>query len=121
MKMRETAVLAAGLAALSTVAGARGATPAVPQPPPSARVIPDTCVGAACPRLFNPEPAPEPCLGTGCANAGRPPGPPPAPGSSPGRQPGWVSPAPSRLPPMPAPRSQPSGPLTPAPPLPVPR
>ncbi|MDH1303832.1 MULTISPECIES: hypothetical protein [Achromobacter] len=109
------------LAAAWGQAVAQGAGPAIPQPPPSARVIPDACVGASCPRLVNPGATQEPCLGTGCATAGRPPGPPAPPSSGPSRQPGWVSPAPSRLPPMPAQRGVPTGPLTPAPPLPVPR
>ncbi|MCW0209894.1 MAG: hypothetical protein OJK14_22570 [Achromobacter sp.] len=112
---------AALLAVACAQAAAQGGEPAVPRPPPSARVIPDSCVGASCSRLVNPGASAEPCLGTGCATAGRPPGPPAPPSSGPSRQPGWVSPAPSRLPPMPAPRGQPTGPLTPPPPLPVPR
>lgn len=112
---------AALLAAASGLAATQAGAQSVPRPPPSARVIPDSCIGAACPRLVNPGPAAEPCLGIGCATAGRPPGPPAPPSSGPSRQPGWVSPAPSRLPPMPAPRGLPAGPLTPAPPLPAPR
>lgn len=109
------------LAAACAQAAAQGGAAEVPRPAPSARVIPDSCVGASCPRLVNPGASTEPCLGTGCATAGRPPGPPAPPSSGPSRQPGWVSPAPSRLPPMPAQRGVPTGPLTPAPPLPVPR
>ncbi|RSE95470.1 hypothetical protein EGU54_26350 [Achromobacter aegrifaciens] len=112
---------AALLAAACGPAVAQGAGPAVPPPPPSARGIPDACVGASCPRLVNPGATQEPCLGTGCATAGRPPGPPAPPSSGPTRPPGGTSPAPSRLPPMPAQRGVPTGPLTPAPPLPVPR
>ncbi|MGE8686115.1 MAG: hypothetical protein ACN6PJ_03190 [Achromobacter sp.] len=113
---------AAALLAVCAQAAAQGGPPAMPRPPSSARVIPDSCVGSACPRLINPGAPAEPCLGVGCANAGRPPGPPAPPSSGPSRQPGWVSPAPSRLPPPPpSPRGPPSGPLTPAPPLPVPR
>jgi hypothetical protein len=117
MKILWAALLAAACAQVA----AQGGAPAVPRPPASARVIPDTCVGASCPKLITPGAPAEPCLGVGCANAGRPPGPPAPPSSGPSRQPGWVSPAPSRLPPPPPPRGVPSGPLTPAPPLPVPR
>lgn len=105
-----SAVLFAGGPAL-----ARDGVPSVPQPPASARTLPDTCLGTSCSRKVDPGRSGQPCLGTSCGGARYPE---PASGANANRAPPpWSGPAQPRLPPMPQ-RGQPLGPLTPGPALP---
>ncbi|PQZ68850.1 hypothetical protein CQ050_13490 [Achromobacter sp. MYb9] len=109
-------ILAASMALAAAPALARDGVPSVPQPPPSARTLPDACLGTSCPKTVDPGRSPAPCLGTSCSGAGS---------SVPGAKPGasqapapWSGPAQPRLPPMPSRSGQPIGPLTPGPALP---
>lgn len=87
----------------------------VPEPPASARTLPDTCLGTSCSRKVDPGRSGQPCLGTSCGGARYPE---PASGANANRAPPpWSGPAQPRLPPLPQ-RGQPSGPLTPGPALP---
>jgi len=110
------------LAALSAAvwchpAMARDALPAVPQPPASARTVPDTCLGTDCPRIVDPGKLNRDCLGTSCPGSRYPS---PAQASPrPQDQPCLKGAPKSWLPPMPPrPGQPPIGPLTPAPALP---
>lgn len=112
---------AAAFAAASSVASqhalARDPLPTVPQPPASARTIPDTCLGTDCPRIVDPGKINRDCLGASCPGSRYSP-----PASTPTRpqdQPGLKTPSRTWLPPMaPRPGQPPVGPLTPAPALP---
>lgn len=108
--------LAVSAALFAGPALARDGVPGgVPQPPASARTLPDTCLGTSCSRKVDPGRSGQPCLGTSCGGARYPE---PASGANANRAPPpWSGPAQPRLPPLPQ-RGQPSGPLTPGPALP---
>jgi len=113
-------ILAAWLALAAAPAFARDGVPGVPQAPPSARTLPDACLGTSCPKTVDPK-RNTPCLGISCPESGYS-----APGTAAGAKPGtsttpapWSGgPAQPKLPPMPSRSGQPIGPLTPGPVLP---
>lgn len=115
-------MLAAWVLAASP-AMARDGVPAVPQPPASARTLPDTCLGTSCPKKVDPARTGTPCLGASCPGPGYG-----AAGATTGTSSGtrsapapWSGPAQPKLPPMPSRPGQigqPIGPLTPGPGLP---
>ncbi|MGH8816288.1 hypothetical protein [Achromobacter pestifer] len=109
-------IVAAWMALACGPALARDGVPTVPQPPASARTLPDNCLGTSCPRVVDPGRAPADCLGASCGT-GRNVS-PAAPGADRGNPPAWSGPAQPRLPPMPSQSGQPVGPLTPGPRLP---
>lgn len=96
---------------------ARDPLPTVPQPPQSARTLPDTCLGTDCPRIVDPGKINRDCLGTSCPGSRYP-----SQTQTPARpqdQPGLKGAPKSWLPPIPPrPGQPPVGPLTPAPALP---
>lgn len=110
-------VLAVCAALAAGPALARDGVPGgLPQPPASARTLPDTCLGTSCSRKVDPGRTGQPCLGTSCGGSRYPE---PASGTNTDRaQPPWSGPAQPKLPPMPSQRGQPFGPLTPGPALP---
>lgn len=93
---------------------ARDGVPTVPQPPASARTLPDACLGTACPKKVDPARNGPPCLGASCPGPGYgAAGAAPGAGTAPAP---WSGPAQPRLPPMPSQPGQvghPVGPLTP--------
>ncbi|UIP18463.1 hypothetical protein [Achromobacter deleyi] len=115
--MKSLIAVAAVAALASWPALARDALPTVPQPPPSARTLPDACLGTSCPKMVDPGKINRDCLGTSCPGTRYPPA-----GTSPGQSPGQSGlkgPARPWLPPIPPrPGQPPVGPLTPAPALP---
>jgi len=109
-------VFAAWIALAAGPALARDGAPSVPQPPSSARTLPDACLGTSCPKTIDPARTKSPCLGTSCPGSGSPV-PAARPGASTAPAP-WSGPAQPKLPPIPSRPGQPMGPLTPAPALP---
>ena len=108
--------LAAWMVLAAAPALARDGVPSVPQPPASARTLPDACLGASCPKKVDPAQTNSPCLGTACAGSGSS-----VPGTKPGASPPpapWSGPAQPKLPPMPSRPGQPAGPLSPGPAMP---
>ncbi|WP_100148271.1 hypothetical protein [Achromobacter arsenitoxydans] len=94
---------------------ARDPLPTVPQPPQSARTLPDTCLGTDCPRTVDPGKINRDCLGTSCPGSRYPSQTPARPQDQPGLKgapKSWLPPIPPR------PGQPPVGPLTPAPALP---
>lgn len=109
-------ILAAWFALAAGPALARDGVPTVPQPPSSARTLPDACLGTSCPKTIDPARTKAPCLGTSCAGSGySAPDARPGAGTAPAA---WSGPAQPKLPPMPSRPGQPTGPLTPGPALP---
>ncbi|KNY10120.1 hypothetical protein AKG08_10270 [Achromobacter piechaudii] len=107
-------ILATTLMLAAGPAPARDVLPTVPQPPASARTLPDACLGTSCPKTVDPRRNGEPCLGSACGGSRYPE---PASTTQPANPP-WSGPAQPRLPPMPSRSGQPLGPLTPGPVLP---
>ena len=112
----KTLIAAVWMALACGPALARDGVPSVPSPPPSARTLPDNCVGTSCPRTVEPGRTPPTCLGTGCGESRYPAA--GASGADRGPSPAWSGPSQPKLPPMPSRPGQPAGPLTPGPALP---